>query len=186
MAGLSQFLNLPVDIDVEVTTFSDNVVISANKPKKSLPRFLSMAVGLQLATTMQGFLMRGGITMGNIVHDKRAVFGPALNRAYELESKIAKYPRVIFDPDIPELNVNIEHTAVENGLRFLDPFTLECMIWCGDSDLSRLAIIQNHLDARLAQPLADKEFEKLAWLYDRIATQLNVPSAISRTRTRPK
>lgn len=42
-------------------------------------------------------LIRGGITIGKIIHNEEMVFGPGINRAYELESKYAIYPRIIFD-----------------------------------------------------------------------------------------
>lgn len=45
-----------------------------------------------------GILIRGGITFGNIHIDKNQIFGPALIRAYDLENKFAKYPRLIVDP----------------------------------------------------------------------------------------
>lgn len=43
-------------------------------------------------------VLRGGITSGHIYFDGTTVFGPALVRAYELESKAALYPRVVVDP----------------------------------------------------------------------------------------
>ena len=48
-----------------------------------------------------GFVARGAITYGDIYYDndKNVWFGPAMNRAFMLESKIARYPRVIIDPD---------------------------------------------------------------------------------------
>jgi hypothetical protein len=45
-------------------------------------------------------IIRGGITRGNLVHiENGPLFGPAMNRAYFLESKCAKHPRVIIDPE---------------------------------------------------------------------------------------
>lgn len=44
-----------------------------------------------------GILVRGGMTFGSVcVHENR-IFGPAFNRAYLLESKLAAYPRVVID-----------------------------------------------------------------------------------------
>ncbi len=52
-----------------------------------------------------GFVVRGAITYGYIYYevDRGLYFGPAMNRAFELESKIAIYPRVIIDPNIAGL-----------------------------------------------------------------------------------
>lgn len=51
-----------------------------------------------------GVLIRGAITIGDVYVDrtdeKATVFGKALNEAYDLESKKAKYPRIIIDTNI--------------------------------------------------------------------------------------
>lgn len=51
-----------------------------------------------------GFIARGAITHGDIFYDnERDIwFGPAMNRVYFLESKMAKFPRVIIDPEYAE------------------------------------------------------------------------------------
>lgn len=48
-----------------------------------------------------GFIVRGAITYGDIYfeNERNVWFGPAMNRAFYLESKIAKYPRIIIDPE---------------------------------------------------------------------------------------
>jgi hypothetical protein len=48
-----------------------------------------------------GFIARGAITHGDLFYDntKNIWFGPAMNRAYHLESKKARFPRVIVDPE---------------------------------------------------------------------------------------
>lgn len=50
------------------------------------------------------FIARGAITHGDIFYDneKDIWFGPAMNRVYFLESKMAKFPRVIIDPEYAE------------------------------------------------------------------------------------
>jgi hypothetical protein len=43
-----------------------------------------------------GMMIRGGIALGGLVHEEGgALFGPAMNEAYHLESKSAVYPRVV-------------------------------------------------------------------------------------------
>lgn len=51
-----------------------------------------------------GFIARGAITYGDLFYDneKNIWFGPAMNRAYFLESKQARFPRVIIDPEYAE------------------------------------------------------------------------------------
>lgn len=48
-----------------------------------------------------GFIARGALTYGDIYYDNdtNVWFGPAMNRAYWLESKKARYPRLIIDPE---------------------------------------------------------------------------------------
>lgn len=51
-----------------------------------------------------GFVARGAITYGDLFYDneKNIWFGPAMNRAYFLESNQAIFPRVIIDPEYAE------------------------------------------------------------------------------------
>ena len=57
----------------------------------------------------QGILFRGGLTIGNIIHNENGtVFGQGLIDAYKLESNNAKYPRIILsDKLISKLNYPI-------------------------------------------------------------------------------
>jgi hypothetical protein len=57
-------------------------------------------VHVQAELIAQGVLLRGSITVGDIFMHEEIVFGPALIRAYELESTVATAPRVIIDPDV--------------------------------------------------------------------------------------
>lgn len=48
-----------------------------------------------------GFIARGAITYGEIYYDneRNVWFGPGMNKAYYLESKKARFPRIIIDPE---------------------------------------------------------------------------------------
>src|SRR5262249_8589289 len=48
----------------------------------------------------KGLLIRGGIAKGPLYHDDSIVFGPALIEAYQLETGVAKFPRVILSRDV--------------------------------------------------------------------------------------
>lgn len=46
----------------------------------------------------ESVLLRGAVTVGSLHHEEDQVFGPALVRAYYLETDVAQYPRIILDP----------------------------------------------------------------------------------------
>jgi len=50
---------------------------------------------VQLALMLEGVASRGGIDIGQFYADAQFFFGPALNSAYTLESKVAVFPRVV-------------------------------------------------------------------------------------------
>lgn len=66
----------------------------------------------------RGILIRGGLTLGKIAVNGNKIFGPALVRAYELESKVAIYPRIVVDKNL--INV-FESDRRLHGLRFEIP-----------------------------------------------------------------
>jgi len=48
----------------------------------------------------EGILLRGGVTYGEVVSSSSRVFGPGVIKAYEVESKLALYPRVALAPEL--------------------------------------------------------------------------------------
>ena len=74
-----------------VTTFSDNVVVSTVPSIHAMHTFVVHLARTQLMAAQFGCLLRGGMTVGNIFHDEHVVFGPALNRAYELETHLRHF-----------------------------------------------------------------------------------------------
>lgn len=83
--------------DRRVTVFSDSIIISY--PINCMYDLLLETLSISGAILSDGYLVRGGITYGKLYHDERIVFGPAMNRAYDLESKVADVPRIILDTD---------------------------------------------------------------------------------------
>lgn len=83
----------------------------------------------QVMLAEEGVLVRGSITTGSLLvdPDENLVFGPALSRSYELESKKAIYPRIVIDQElgreamksVPLLFDNLIHRG-EDGTFFLD------------------------------------------------------------------
>ena len=88
-------------------TFSDLAVRVTPVPAEASVGFLvydeaECVSWLQGQLVYKGVLLRGYVTVGDIYLDENVVFGPALVRAYELESELARFPRVIIDPVLYE------------------------------------------------------------------------------------
>lgn len=52
-------------------------------------------VHVQGEMAAENVLLRGGVTVGDVHFDGDMVFGPGFNRAYDLESQFASFPRIV-------------------------------------------------------------------------------------------
>ncbi|MGG2469320.1 hypothetical protein ACOV1W_16470 [Paraclostridium bifermentans] len=86
------------DLGKEVTVFSDSIVISYDaKIQGQVFYILLDIIRIQLDLANRGIILRGGVSIGELYHNRETIFGPAMIKAYELESKNAIYPRIILD-----------------------------------------------------------------------------------------
>lgn len=84
----------------DVSVFSDSIVISypCDRPDGDGLFYLLMdLIYLGLTLIKNGIYVRGGITVGSVVHDQNIIWGPAFVEAYNLEEENAIYPRIIID-----------------------------------------------------------------------------------------
>ncbi|SFN61120.1 hypothetical protein SAMN05444143_1391 [Flavobacterium succinicans] len=89
-----------------ITYFSDSIVISYkyDEPSQLFYTILDLLyVSFELAN--KGYLTRGGVSVGKLVHSSKYIFGPALVEAYDLESKKAKFPRIIVSEEVIKIGV---------------------------------------------------------------------------------
>ena len=94
----------------EYAQFSDSLIVSfPYNDHRDLFRLLKFVNEFQTSMLMLGLPLRGGVTVGPLFHTDAIAFGPAMNRAYYLESKVAMMPRVIIDRT---LDGDVEATAV--------------------------------------------------------------------------
>lgn len=85
----------------QVTQFSDCVVCSFDVTQPSAVFDLLNSTGFMIVELAdEGYLVRGGITCGQLIHTEDYLLGPAMNEAYRLESQVAKHPRVVIDPEV--------------------------------------------------------------------------------------
>jgi hypothetical protein len=94
---------------LEMTTFSDCWVISdldQNTGEVLLRTRVLVARLLYL-----GFLCRGGIASGPLYHSKAVLLGNGLVDAYELESDVARFPRVVIHDAIVQRAIQLKEKA---------------------------------------------------------------------------
>ena len=94
----------------------------------------------------------------------RLLFGPAMNRAYYLESKVAKFPRIVVDPAVPKLD-----QFLLDGLLVRDSDDLMYVDYLNPSKAFYLVPSCHFLIQRIAEeiprtPLLD---EKRTWLVNK-------------------
>ena len=83
-------------------TFSDNLFLSQPDNLQGLYILLLSLSMLARDLLSKGILIRGGVSIGEIYHSDRTVFGPALIDAITLENKIAVYPRILLSDKITQ------------------------------------------------------------------------------------
>lgn len=168
---------------IEFKIFSDNVIIakklSANPSEQILEiesvfnwvsHFQASAVGDGV-----GWLVRGGITIGDFFINETIVWGNALLRAYELENSIAIYPRVIIDTAILSKISNQKilsdylRTDVD-GMYFLNYMN----IWHFAGEVVAGGFEKMKIEARNADgQYSDRVYQKLYWHMKYINSELN-------------
>ena len=89
---------------VQIRIFSDNIVLSCLCDdigfEKALYLIVILSALIQEKLLHYSVLSRGGIARGDFFSDKVMIWGNALVRAYNLESKIAIYPRIVIHPEL--------------------------------------------------------------------------------------
>ena len=86
----------PDKINIKIVSDSICIFVESQVPN-SLPGLIATCASYQakMLELRNPVLLRGGISRGNLYYDGDIIFGPGLTEAYLLESKNAKYPRVI-------------------------------------------------------------------------------------------
>lgn len=102
-------------LSTAVTQFSDSIIVSfLEEDKKLILRLIKTIQELIIDLVNKNILCRGAISYGKLIHTNRVVFGPALNDAYETETKAALYPRIILDRTI--IDIGSQHKDVQMTL----------------------------------------------------------------------
>ncbi|HVI31612.1 hypothetical protein [Phenylobacterium sp.] len=185
-----------------ISTFSDNVILSIGWEPSIYASWTEGLAQLVFGSALQGFFLRGAVTTGLLHHSEAGVFGPALNRAYELEQKLAFGPRVILDPERPELiREDLPWVRRAGDAAMIDPYVTGFIdrirrrpVDAGPyletyQELTGVAVgttlvdipaaalmgsILERLSAELRRPLPARAQQQLSWLFDHVAQATGV------------
>lgn len=184
---------------LDIRIFSDNILF-AQKVQFGRPIFdewqyvAHWAAVFQAFSLQHGLLVRGAITFGDFRIDDIFVYGEALAKAYEMESKRAIYPRIIIDHDF------FKDTLFTGGIRavkentfFKDTDGEWCVNFIGsiitdpENSLTFLSELQTAISKMYAENQGDLRVrQKYYWLinkFNELVKQLGydqfvIPSAI--------
>jgi hypothetical protein len=84
--------------------FSDCICLVADYSPEGAAIILDSAAYLSLFFTFEGIFLRGGVSEGHHFENSRMIFSEGLVRAYELESKHARWPRTLVSSDVVKLS----------------------------------------------------------------------------------
>ncbi|MCC2626088.1 MAG: hypothetical protein K0R14_1961 [Burkholderiales bacterium] len=105
--------NVNYQIAPAFTAVSDSIIISysistgnenIDNPHFHLNQLMRLISWIAAQALKKGFLIRGGISKGEMYHKNEIFFGKAYIEAYNLESKCANYPRVLISNKMIEYN----------------------------------------------------------------------------------
>lgn len=86
--------------DLKHQSVSDAIAISSAMNSNGLQHIVHALWWLSSSLLKQGYFVRGALVKGLLCQDSSVVFGPALLDAYNLESQVANYPRIIVKRDV--------------------------------------------------------------------------------------
>jgi len=119
--------------DRKVISFSDcayffffykDEIEDSRKDDVQLAYIAAYNVSLTMLRLMsKGFLARGGVALGDVFIDELSFFGPAVERAHEIESKEAIVPRLQFDLELGKRIFEFEHDLSKKDSDLINLYT---------------------------------------------------------------
>lgn len=157
------------------TSFSDSLVLSVTLNVRAISRLVTSLLFLLRSAAELGSYVRGGVCQGLLCHEEDLCFGPALIDAYDLEQKVAFYPRIVVTPDAYKTIAAVEGDVVGplasyvrtdfDGERFLHFLSPQAMDLFGSFREEQMREIHRELRRQLlcVRP-GNPERPKLIWL----------------------
>ena len=176
----TKMIQIQENKDIQFKIFSDNIIIakrvSEDKEQrmKDIRSLLMCAGHLQelAASDSVGWMLRGGITIGQLFIDDVMVWGEALVKAYYLEDKVAAYPRVIIDNIVVQEIIGNELLKEYLRLDFDNLYFLNYLndcSFCGQMLMEGFEIMKAEVNNRFDE----KIYQKFCWHMNFINSELD-------------
>ncbi|MBN8628891.1 MAG: hypothetical protein J0M17_25745 [Planctomycetes bacterium] len=91
------------DPNCTITQFSDSIVVAQPYDAKNFEWFVKRVAEYQRLLLDEELLCRGGISVNKHFSNGSFTFSAGLIAAYQVESRLARYPRVVISQDVLEL-----------------------------------------------------------------------------------
>ena len=111
--GLNEARKASRGSDIEIIQFSDSIVLSTKLENTLILNILKDSIAIQRSLISRGILTRGGIAFGKHYQDEKTLYSEALIKAYNLETKRAKFPRIVIDSNLLDWVLNDSDTTAE-------------------------------------------------------------------------
>lgn len=153
-----------------VKMFSDSIIVSANLNPANIVSVIKTSSDLQRLFLKKKILVRGGVAFGKHFSNDNVTFSQALVAAYMLESKVARFPRVVIDDSVlnfawhhgdanDQLRDELKKIVVSDrdGMFFVDYLTEDALVE-----------LTPHVRACIESNMSPQEtiLEKMRWLLD--------------------
>lgn len=182
------------ELNLEVTSFSDTVVISSPVGDAELLHMLQIIDDFGFDLLSKSMLFRGALVRGKVLHSAAYVFGPALIDAYKLETNTSFHPRIMLSPDVyaaikhaadplkDQLNKYLVVDAYD--LPYINPFARWELGFNADQHLSEMVQLQDIITAGLMAganyPSVGEKFKWLARKFNRFVARLDLEGKIAK------
>jgi len=166
--------------DIQFKIFSDNIIIVKKLSDQPAQRLLDIKCLLNCVSHFQcsvvgdsvGWLVRGGISIGELYIDETMVWGEALLKAYDLENNVAIYPRILFDPKMVSEIINGKELREYINQDFDNMHYLNCLCiqhFGGQLLMNGFQMMQDELNGKYSEHV----YQKLYWHMNYVNRELD-------------
>ena len=161
-----------------VHIFSDSVIISATPDNNAVLALCKAMAELTWELLKAGVFIRGGLAVGKVSSDKTRPWGPAIVKAYRMESTVANVPRIVahrsvlklLDEDGLTMLNSLLRRDTEDGVYFIDSLSYQIKGFengSGTALENDLETIRDYLNSEHKRTIDNpRVYEKINWFRD--------------------